>query len=198
MKETMRMQNNLLTVDLKEFNNAMKTFKVGISRKNAKKKPIIPPAVLSYCDGILTIESDDKLVNIHAKGEWHGKAEFSNTIVKALAMVPLSTDPLVIKYIGEKLFIGSTSITCKWSLLSKGMIDQLGNPSVIDVFAMWRTLPAHQAHSDGIASKYKIMHQAMLKETEKIAKKLNAYEITQEDLINVIEMKIEAKVKNNI
>ncbi|MBA3696424.1 MAG: hypothetical protein H0W85_06620 [Methylotenera sp.] len=192
------MQNNLLTVGLKEFSYAMKTFKVGIPRKNAKKKPIIPPAVLSYSDGILTIESNDKLVNIHAKGEWHGKAEFSNTIVNALAMVPLSTDPLVIKYTGEKLIIGSTSITCKWSLLSKGMIDKLSNPSVIDVFAMWRTLPAHQAHSDGIAGKYKTMHQSMLKETEKVAKKLSVYEITQEDLIYLIETKIEAKMKNNI
>jgi hypothetical protein len=192
----MPMQNNLLTVDIKEFNHAMKTFKLGIPRKNAKKKPTIPPAILSYSDGILTIESNEKLVNIHAKGEWHGKAEFSNSIVNALAMVPLSTNPLVIKYTGEKLHIGSTSITCKWALLSKGMINRLSNPSVIDVFAMWRTLPAHQVHADGIAKLYKSMHQAMLKETEKIAKKLSVYEITQDDLIALIEKKTEAKISD--
>ena len=58
------MQNNYLTVDLKEVNFAMKTFKVGMARKNVKKKPIFPPAILSYSNGLLTIESNDKLVNI--------------------------------------------------------------------------------------------------------------------------------------
>ncbi|NOU25377.1 MAG: hypothetical protein HOO90_07560 [Methylotenera sp.] len=197
IKDAGNMQNNLITVSLKEFNHAMKTFKLGVPRKNAKKKPIIPPAVLSFFDGILTIESDEKLVNIRATGEWHGKAEFSNSIVNAIAMVPLSTNPLVIKYTGEKLLIGSTSVTCKWTLLNERKINQLSNPSVIDIFAMYRTLPAHQAHADGIAKKYKSVHQAMLKETEKTAKKLSAYEITQEDLITLIEAKTEAKISSN-
>ena len=122
------MQNNCLTVDLKEFNFAMKTFKVGMPRKNAKKKPIFPPAILSYSNGFLTIESEDKLVNIHAKGEWNGKAEFSNTVVTALALVPLTGDPIIVKYADNKLHIATTSITCTWTSSSHQLISQLTNP----------------------------------------------------------------------
>ena len=188
------MQNNCLTVDLKEFNFAMKTFKVGMPRKNAKKKPIFPPAILSYSNGFLTIESEDKLVNIHAKGEWHGKTEFSNTVVTALALVPLTGDPIIIKYADNKLHIANTSIQCTWTLFSSELISQLANPSLIDIFAMWRSLPAHQVHGDGIAKQYQAGHTRMLKETEKIARKLTEYEITQEDLIALIEAKVVAKI----
>ena len=122
------MQNNCLTVDLKDFNFAMKTFKFGMSRKSAKKKPIFPPAILSYSNGFLTIESEDKLVNIHAKGEWHGKAEFSNTVVAALALAPLTGDTIIIKYTNNKLHIATTSITCNWTSSSHQLISQLTNP----------------------------------------------------------------------
>ena len=165
-----------------------------MARKNIKKKPIFPPAILSYSNGFLTIESEDKLVNIHAKGEWHGKAEFSNTVVTALALVPLTGDPIIVKYADNKLHIATTSITCTWTSSSLTLISQLTNPSLIDIFAMWRSLPAHQVHGDGIAKQYKAGHTRMLKETEKIARKLTEYEITQEDLIALIEAKVVAKI----
>ena len=192
------MQNNCLTVGLKEFNHAMKTFKVGVERKNAKKKPIFPPAILAYSNGFLTIESEEKLVNIHASGEWHGKAEFSNTFVTALTKVPLTGDPIIIKYADNRLHIATTSITCTWTSSSHQLISQLTNPSLIDIFAMWRTLPAHQLHGDGIAKQYKAAHAKMLKDTEKLAKKLTAYEITQDDLITMIEAKVKAKISAKI
>ena len=192
------MQNNVLTVDLKEFNYAMKTFKITRPRKNAKKKPVPPPAILSYSDGFLTIESEDKLVNIHASGEWHGKAEFSNTVVTALALVPLIGDAIVIKYVDNKLHIAHTSIVCTWTSSSHQLMSQLNNPSLIDIFAMWRTLPAHQLHGDGIAKQHKAAHTKMLKDTEKLANKLTAYEVTQNDLIELIEAKVKAKIAAKI
>ena len=192
------MQNNCLTVGLKEFNFAMKTFRVGAPRKNAKKKPIFPPAILSYSSGFLTIESEDKVVNIHASGEWHGKAEFSNMVVTAIALVPLTGDLVIIKYADNKLHIATTSITCTWTSSSHQLISQLTNPSLIDIFAMWRTLPAHQLHGDGIVKQYKAAHARMHKDTEKLAKKLTEYEITQDDLITLIEAKVEAKISAKI
>ena len=59
---------------------------------------------------------------------------------------------------------------------------------------MWRSLPAHQVHGDGIAKQYKAGHTRMLEDTEKIAKELAVYEITQDDLILLIETKVKAKI----
>ena len=73
----------------------MKIFKVGMVRKYTKKKPVMLPAILSFTNGFLSIESDDKVAVMHASGEWHGKAQFSSSIVKALALVPLNTNPKV-------------------------------------------------------------------------------------------------------
>ena len=192
------MQNNQLTVPLKDFNYAMRVFKTDKPRKNAKKPLQITPAILSFSNGFLTIESNEKLVNIHAEGEWHGKAEFSNTIITALAAIPLNADPVIIKYADNKLYISSTYVSCTWTAFSSELISQLTKPSLIDIFAMRRTLPAHQFHGDGIEGQYKLAHTKMLKETEKQAKKLSEFEITQEDLLDIIEAKVELRIAKKI
>ena len=63
---------------------------------------------------------------------------------------------------------------------------------------MWHTLPAHQLYGDGIVKRYKAALARMHKDTEKLAKKLTEYEITQNDLINLIEAKVEAKISAKI
>lgn len=92
------MYKNQLFIDLKAFNYAIKVFKVGMPRSNAKKKPVILPSILSFNNGFLSIECDEKVVVMNATGEWHGKAQFSSSIVKALALVPLNTNPVIINY----------------------------------------------------------------------------------------------------
>ena len=101
-------QNNRLSVELKAFNHALKIFKVGVERKNAKKPPVILPAILSFNNGFLSIECDDKVAVMNATGEWHGKVQFSHSIVKALALVPISVNPVIITYVDA-----SRSTSCR-------------------------------------------------------------------------------------
>jgi hypothetical protein len=190
------MQNNYLTIDLKAFNHAMKTFKVGVERKNAKKKPVILPAMLSYHDGFLSIECDDKVTVMHANGEWHGKAQFSANVVKAFVLVPLATNPVIISYSDSKISIGATTITCSWESASQGMIEQVTNPSLIDVFAMWRTQPAEQLIANGIKQKNKAAKEKLLKATASAAKRLESFAVTQEELLDLIESKVKARISN--
>lgn len=190
----MSMQNNQLTIDLKEFNHAMKVFKVGMERKNAKKKAVLLPAALSFSNGFLSIESDDKIAVMHALGEWHGKAQFSSNVVKALALVPFSGGSVVIHYRDGKLSIGSTTIDCEWELASKDMIAQATNPSLIDIFAMWRTQPADQLLAKGITQLNKLANEKLLKATASAAKKLDEFEVSQDDLLALIEAKVKARI----
>ena len=188
------MLTNQLIVNLKTFNHAMKIFKVGMARKNAKKKPVILQAMLSFSNGFLSIESDDKVAVMHASGEWHGKAQFSNGIVKALALVPLNINPVMINYADGRLSIGTTSMACDWELASLGLIARTTNPSLIDVFAMWRTQPAEQLLAKGLTQQNKLAKAKLLKLTASAAKNLIEFEVTQNDLLKIIEAKVKAKL----
>lgn len=188
------MTTNRLSVDLKAFNFAMKTFKVGVDRKNAKKKPVILPAMLSYNDGFLSIEYDDKMTVMHASGEWQGKAQFSGNVVIALALVPLATNPVIINYSENKISIGTATVTCNWESASYNMIEMVSNPTAIDVFAMWRTQPAERLIATGIKQKNKALDEKLLKTTTKAANLLETFEVTQDDLLALIEVKVKARI----
>lgn len=188
------MSKNELSVDLKEFNHAMKIFKVGMERKNAKKKQLTIPAMLSFNDGFLSIESDDKIIVMRATGEWNGKAQFSQNTIKALALVPPNINPVIISYADERISIATMKVGCDWETLSKGMLDKLNNPNPIDIFAMWRTQPAVELRSKGIDKQHKQAQEKMMKITASASKKLEEFEITQQDLLNLIEAKVKAKI----
>lgn len=192
------MYKNQLCVDLKAFNHAMKLFKVGMVRvrKNAKNPPVMLPAMLSFNNGFLSIECNDKVAVMNAIGEWHGKAQFSHTIIQALALVPLTANPVIISYENGKLCISATTIACDWQSISQSMLDQVANPTLIDVFAMWRTHPAEQLLVKGIMQKNKLAKVKLMKTTVGAAKKLEEFEVTQDDLLKLIEEKVKARIIN--
>lgn len=190
------MTKNELSVDLKEFNHAMKIFKVGMERKNAKKKQLTLPAMLSFNDGFLSIESDDKIIVVRATGEWNGKAQFSQSTIKALALVPPNVNPVIISYAEERISIATMTVSCDWESASKALIDKLTNPSMLDIFAMWRTQPAVELRAQGIDKQHKLAQEKMMKVTASASKKLEEFEITQQDLLNLIEAKVKAKISS--
>jgi hypothetical protein len=187
----LNMQTNKLIVDLKNFNLAMELFKVGkLVRKHTKPKT----AMLSFNDGFLSIECDDTVSVMRASGEWHGKAQFSSNIVKALTLVPLATNPVVISYLNNKINIGSMVAPCDWESASHTMIQKLVNPSSIDIFAMWRTQPAVHLMATGLKQKNKAAELTLQKATAKAVKALEKFEVTQEELLALIEAKVKARI----
>lgn len=191
------MSKNELSIDLKEFNHAMKIFKVGMERKNAKKKQLTLPAMLSFTDGFLSIESDDKIMVVRATGEWNGKAQFSQSTIKALALVPPNASPVIVSYADGKISIATMRVSCDWEALSQGMIDKLTNPNLLDIFAMWRTQPADELRTHGIDKQHKLAQEKMMKVTASASKKLEEFEVTQQELINLIEAKVKARIAKN-
>jgi hypothetical protein len=184
---------NQIEVDLKMFNSGLKTFKIGMPRKNSKPKTDVS-AVISFSGGFLSIECDDKVSVMRAEGTWNGKARFSPTIIRALTLVPPSESPVVIKYENSKLSIGSTKIPCEWTLASQGMLDKVTNPTLIDIFAMWRSQPVEMLLGRGIKQENQSARSKLLKVTAKLALKLVEFEVTQEDLIAIVEAKIQKRI----
>lgn len=188
------MQTNELLVELNEFNAGMKSFKKAMVLKNKKKKPKIEKAILAFDNGFLTIECNDITAVMNAKGQWHGKVEFSESVVTALSLQPVNSNPVVISYLDEKLNLGGLRVTCDWVSSSKGMIEKLKNPSLIDIFAMYRTQPVLELKRSGIDERYKLAQQKMKRALATATKRLDGLEITEEDLLNLIEHKITAKI----
>ncbi len=185
----MNIQNEL-HLDLKEFNFGMKTFK--LDGRSKKSKP--PRAILAFDRGFLSIELDDKTAVMNAVGSWNGKASFSGNFISALTLVPLKVDPVVIQYTDGKLNIGGVKADADWELVSHQMLDKLSNPSLIDIIAMSRTQPVLKLRESGIDKKNKLAQTKLFKLTESAAKKLSEFEVTQDDLINLIETKVKNKI----
>ena len=181
---------NELNVDLNEFNFGMKIFKLD----GRLKKPKTSRAILAFDRGFLSIELEDKISVINAVGNWNGKATFSSNFISALTLVPLTVNPVVIKYADGKLNIGGVKADADWELVSHQVLDKLSNPSLIDIIAMSRTQPVLKLRENGITKKNKLAQSKLLKLTESAAKKLSEFEVTQEDLISLIETKVSNRI----
>lgn len=67
------MNGNELTVELAAFKLAMKRFRQFRNRpyrgRRYRKASLCPQALIAFKDGYLSIEADDEVVALHAKGE---------------------------------------------------------------------------------------------------------------------------------
>ncbi len=188
------MQKNEIFVELLEFNAGMKLFKNVLSKKSKAKKQKIEKAILAFDNGFLTIECNDITAVMNAKGEWHGKAEFSENVINALSLIPSNASPVVISYCDEKLKIDRMSVACDWTPSSQGIIDKLNDPSLLDIIAMWRTQPVLELKRSGIDKQYKLAQRKLKTLLASSAKRLIEFEITEEDISDLIEQKIKTKI----
>ncbi len=127
------MVKNLLQVARTDFKLATKVF--------CRKRLPLGPVLLSFENGFLFIESGEITKVTRAKGEWHGRATFSPEILRALAMVPPSHDPIPISYADGHLLIGSLTVICDWTNVGKALVQDLVNPGLVDMLAPARTMP---------------------------------------------------------
>jgi hypothetical protein len=137
--------NNLLHVSVAEFKLATKVYQ--------RKRLRLGPVLLAYEGGFLSIESGEATAVMNAVGEWHGRAVFSPEILRALALVPPLQDPVQISYDGAYLFIGSMKIICQWNMVSQAFIEDLENPSLIDLLALKVTVPRSEIGGTGLGNK---------------------------------------------
>lgn len=183
-----------LSVDLKDFNASMRVFKADSKPKDAARSKHTTAAMLAFSNGFLTIECNDRTAVMHAVGKWHGKAEFSKNIVSALSFSPSVSNPVIIRYSGGKLTIDTIKTSCKWVPSSHGILEKISNPSLLDIFAMWRTQPVDELRREGIDKQYKLGHKKMMRATESASRKLSEFDISQDELVKLIEAKIQAKI----
>lgn len=127
------MQNNLIQVSLHDFKHAMKPF-------TAKRRKL-GRVLLAFERGLLTIESGEASTVMRAEGEWHGRAYFSPEVLRAIALYPPATDPVVISYADGHVILATMTIPCDWVNVAHELAKSIADPDMLDLLAMGRTMP---------------------------------------------------------
>ena len=181
--------NNLLQVPLAEFKLALKPY--------SAKRRHLTEVLLAFEGGFLSLESGEVKVVMRAEGSWNGRAYFSPQILRAIAMVPPSQDPVVISYAQNCLLLGGLTIQCEWSENDgdKNFVDisSVIEPSIVDILAMERTAPRVKA--SGIAKKVQIAREKMERRIMKASALLIDLNISESEIRALVEQKIIERIQ---
>lgn len=183
------MLNNLLQVPLTEFRRAAKVFQ--------RKRLRLGPVLLAYENEFLSIESGEVTTVMNAVGEWHGRAIFSPEVMRAIAMVPPLQDPVQISYDGTHLLIGNMKVICQWYSISQTFIENLENPSIIDLLAMSISLPRHEVKGSELGKTIRSAHEKAERRIANAAKQLQDLEITEVEIRSLVEARIASRLAIN-
>lgn len=178
--------NNFLQVSRAEFVAATKPF----SKKRAK----LNRALLAYDGSFLSIESGEIAAVMRSAGEWHGQATFSPSILRALATVPPAQDPITISYADGHLLIGSMTIACNWRRESQSIIDDIENPSLLDLIAMERTMSRGELAGTELGKRIRSARSKMERRLKRASAQLEELEITEDDLCALVELRLSKRL----
>ncbi len=179
--------NNLLQVSLKEFKRGTKVFQ--------RQRLRLGPVLFAYENGFLSIESGEVTTVMNAIGEWHGRTIFSPEILRALAMVPPLQDPVQISYDGVHLFVGSMKIMCQWNTVSQAFIENLANPSLIDLLALMETVPRSEIGGTSLGNQIRSAHEKAERRITNAAKQLQDLEITEAEIRSLVDARIATRLQ---
>lgn len=176
------MQENRLTIALAEFKSAIKLF----ARKNIKLGPVL----LAYEGGFLSMESGEVVAVMRATGSWNGRAFFNPAVLQALAKVPPAINPVPLAYADEHLLLASMTIPCRWESVSKALVADLANPSMLKLLALARTIPRAEIRGTELGKRISSAIQAAERRIKSAAKQLQELGVTEADIHELIERQI--------
>lgn len=184
------LNRNLLHVTLSEFKRATKVF--------TPKRRALGTALMAFEGGFLSIESGDVAAVMHAEGEWHGRATFSPSVLRALATAPPIIDPIPIAYAEGKILFGGLTIPCQWSVPSQALAQKIENPSLIDMLAMGRTMSRADMRGTDLGRR---VRSAVVKADHCIKSavaQLVDLNISEAEILTLVEARIKARIQSPV
>ncbi|MCD6681392.1 MAG: hypothetical protein LT102_12185 [Burkholderiaceae bacterium] len=179
------MLKNLLHVRLREFRSAVKPF-------SAKRREL-GTALLAYEAGFLSIESGELTVVMRADGHWEGRARFAPEILRALATVPPSQDPVTIGYADSHLLLAGMTMPCQWQ---ETRITADGIPmgaSIMELLVLEQTVRRVDAiGTSPLARKIGQARQIANRRISNAARSLKEFGVAEDEIRALVEKKIAA------
>ena len=189
---------NELRVPLLEFKRAMGRFReygrIKPFRKGRKKPVLSPEALIAFNDGFLSFEVGELVAAVRAEGEWHGRASISAQMLGLFALSPPIEDRVAIVYGGDRLKISTVTMRCDWKQDGAHLIQRVENPGSIDLLAMERTVSRAEIHGTDLGKRITQARRAAESSVNKAAKSLAKLGITEDDLWNLVEIQVKARM----
>ena len=151
-------------------------------------------ALLAFEGGFLSIESDDRAAVMRASGEWQGRAYFNGSILRALAEIPPTDDPIVFERVDRGLRIANILIGCEWENVSAQFIRDVTKPDYLDLLALNHTLPRAEILGTSLARRVRTAESTLARRIAKAAKILDVAEISEGDLWALVERTVNARL----
>jgi hypothetical protein len=180
------MQSNLLQVSLLDFKHAMKPF-------TAKRRKL-GRVLLAFERGLLTIESGEASTIMRAEGEWHGRAYFSPEVLRAIALYPPATDPVVISYAEGHVMLATMTIPCDWVNPAHELARVIVAPDMLDLLALGRTMSRAEVIGTELGKQIRNAQQKASRRIANAAKELSELGVTQEEVGALVEEKINRRL----
>lgn len=178
--------NNFLQLPLVEFKRAVKVFTPKLLK--------LGRALLAFDGTFLSIESGDVTAVMRASGEWHGQAMFSAEILRAVATVPPAQNPVPIAYADGHLLVSGMTIPCRWRPISQALIEDLENPSLVDLLALERTLSRIELKGSALGRRIAGAVREAGQRIARAAAQLAELEVTADEIRCLVEARIAGRI----
>jgi hypothetical protein len=180
---------NFLTVVQPEFKDALSIF----NRRGARLGPVL----MVFEGGFLSFESGDRTAVMRAEGEWHGRATFRPEILRAIAAVPPSMNPIPIAYAENRLLIGGMTIKCQWKLAGDSFIKELVHPSLMDLIVMERVIHRSELGSSDRGKKIRAAVRLLDRRISKASECLIDFGVKESEIRELVESKVQLLLQQN-
>lgn len=193
---------NELRVPLREFKRAMGRFKeygrINPYRNRRKTAAPSPDALIAFSGGFLSFEAEDLVAAVRAEGEWHGRATISVRMLGILALTPPLEDPVPLVYDGGRLRISTVTMRCDWDQDGARLVQRAENPGPLDLLAMDRTVSRAEVHGSDLGKRITAAKRKVGNAVTRAANLLADLEITEEDLREMLEARVRARLKDGL
>jgi len=180
---------NLLHVTLREFKSATCVF--------AKKRLVLGRVLMAFENGFLSFESGSVTAVMRAEGEWQGRATFSPEVLRALATVPPSCNPIPIAYADGHILIAGMTIPCDWWLPRKMLAQEIENPGLVDLLALGRTMERGEVRGTDLGKQIRSANEKAKRRIKNAAAQLADLEIAEDEIQALVEARIATRFKES-
>lgn len=181
-----------LKIDVADFSAGLKPFQ--------SRKRMFGTVLLAFEGGFLSLETDAIKTVMRASGQWHGRARFSAEILRALALVPPTGNPVIMSYAQGHLLIGNMTIACTWIDVRKESIaidvEAACSPGIIDVLAMDRTARRVDANRAEMRQQIRSAKEKMARRIKNAVEQLSDLGISEAEIRALVESKIVARIES--
>ncbi|MBI5922037.1 MAG: hypothetical protein HY847_10390 [Betaproteobacteria bacterium] len=150
---------------------------------------------MAFENGFLSFESGSVTAVMRAEGEWQGRAMFSPEVLRALALVPPSIDPIPIAYADGHILIGSMTIPCDWWLPRHELAQEIENPGLVDLLAMGRTMPRAEIRGTELGKRIRSANEKAERRIKNAAAQLVDLDIGEAEIRALVEARIASRLK---